>query len=176
MSIPSNPIASGSQDIHEKIAADYERIFSQDGQGQCDARMAVLRAVLAREGHFTVDEVREAQAESGASYEPDFLARTLDSFVHYGLVWAIRTDDQPTRYEHAHLHRHHDHVVCVRCGRIREIDVAMPLRLAEIEQATGYRVLDGQIQVRGVCDQCLSGRPDVFPLSAGAPGEEVHVF
>jgi len=168
-------MASGLKDIHKKIAADYQRIFSQDGQGQCEARISILRAVLDREGHFTVDELRELLEQAGVSYERDFLARTLESFVHYGLVWAVRASDRPVRYEHAHLERHHDHVICVRCGRIREIDAARPRRLAEIEQATGYRVLDGQVTVRGVCEQCLAGRPEVFPLSAGAPGEEVHV-
>jgi len=175
MSIPLASMASGLKDIHKKIEADYQRIFSQDGQGQCEARTTILRAVLDHEGHFTVDELRDELERAGASYDREFLAQALESFVRYGLVWAIRTEDRPARYEHAHLERHHDHVICVRCGRIQEIDAAGSRRYAEIEQATGFRVLDGQVTIRGVCRQCLLIRPDVFPLAAGVPGEELHV-
>ncbi|UCG15268.1 MAG: FeoA domain-containing protein [Phycisphaerales bacterium] len=162
-------------DIHDKIARDYERIFEQDGYGRTDARIDLLRAVLRREGHFTVEEIIGDLRRAGRPMESGFASETLESFVHYGLVWAIRTDDQPVRYEHVHLLRHHDHVICVRCGRISEIDLPMRQWPRHVEQTTGFRILQGQTQLRGLCPQCLSGRPAVFALSSAGVGEELHV-
>jgi Fur family ferric uptake transcriptional regulator len=172
MSSASSSHSDQSNDIHERIAQDYAQIFNQDGRGQVHERIEVLRAVLCREGHFTVEDIL---TDLGQSADSTFVSNTLESFVHYGLTWAIRAEDKPVRYEHAHVQRHHDHVICVRCGHIQEVEVPMRQWLSQVEQSSGYRVLLGNIVLRGVCETCVSARADVFPLAAAAIGESLHV-
>jgi len=175
--MPSKPASatSGAGDIHKTIARDYEVIFEQDGRGRSAERIGVLRAVLAREGHFTPENLELDLVREGHPVERDWLNETLDMFVRYGLVWAIRTVDDRVRYEHVHPQRHHDHVICVRCGRIDELSLPVGKWTQDIHRTTGYRVLQGQVQVRGLCPQCVSGRPEVFPLTAAGVGEDVEV-
>lgn len=162
-------------DIHERIARDYEHIFVQDGLGEVDRRMCVLRAVLRREDHFTADEIHADVCPAAVDGDPEFVERTLDSFVRYGLVWAIRTDDRPIRYEHLHVQRQHDHVTCVRCGRIDEIESPVGRWPRRAERMTGYQILQAQVLLRGLCPNCRTVRPEVFALSAAGVGEALEV-
>lgn len=169
----SNP--TRATDIHEQIARDYQMIFEQDGRGQVSRRIDVLRAVLRREGHFTDSDIRGDLERSGRPADASFVKSTLESFVHYGLAWAIRAEDQPVRYEHAHMQRHHDHVICVRCGHILEIEVPMQRWLGEVEGSSGFRILQGRLQLRGLCPACVFDRTEEFPLAAAGVGEALHV-
>jgi Fur family ferric uptake transcriptional regulator len=167
--------APSPADIHERIARDYECIFRRDGLGDVDRRTCVLRAVLRREDHFTADDIHADLCQAAVNGDPEFVVQTLESFVRYGLVWAIRTDDRPIRYEHLHVQRHHDHVICVRCGRMEEVELPIPRWPRRAERATGYHILRAQILLRGLCPDCRADRPEVFALGASGVGEELEV-
>lgn len=51
----------------------------------------------------------------------------------------------------------HDHVVCIRCGKVCDIDVEKPGSLeSRIMKKTGYRFLERRVSYLGICPECLS--------------------
>ena len=50
---------------------------------------------------------------------------------------------------------HHDHIVCVKCGRVDEFfDDVIEQRQREIAKQSGYTVTDHCLNIYGICKQC----------------------
>jgi Fur family ferric uptake transcriptional regulator len=67
--------------------------------------------------------------------------------------------DGTTRYEIAH--QHHDHLVCIRCGKIIEFECEMIEQAQEqIAERYQFRVLRHRHELYGHCGKCQaeSGR------------------
>ena len=47
--------------------------------------------------------------------------RTLRLLCQSGLCRELKFEDGTTRYEHLYGHEHHDHLICIRCGRFVEV-------------------------------------------------------
>ena len=62
------------------------------------------------------------------------------------------------RYESALDDEHHDHLICVECGRITEFcDEAIETRQEEIAKQHGFRIVDHKMELYGVClEGCAS--------------------
>jgi Fur family ferric uptake transcriptional regulator len=61
--------------------------------------------------------------------------------------------DGTTRYEIAH--EHHDHLVCVRCGKIVEFECDMIESAQErIAKHHGFRILRHRHELYGHCTEC----------------------
>lgn len=162
-------------DAHEQMAGEFEQVFIQDGFGHVDERLKILEAFLRHEGHVTADRLSKEFATSDRPVDTGFVERVLEQFVRYGLALPILGEDGQTRFEHVHIGRHHNHIICVNCGRITE--VAYPVRrlIDELGTQTGYRALHVHLQIHGLCPSCMAARPARFPLSRAAAGERVRV-
>ncbi len=162
-------------DVHDQIARDFEQVFTQDGFGRADERSRLLGTLLRHEGHVTAQALaEELNAEAGPK-DVQFVEQVLEQFVHYGLATPIRGEDKRTRYEHVHIGRHHDHVICVNCGRIVEVDCPLEDRVADISRRTGFHAVHTHLQIHGICPACVAARPARFSLDQVAAGERVRV-
>jgi Fur family ferric uptake transcriptional regulator len=84
--------------------------------------------------------------------------------------------DQPIRYEHRHLGRHHDHFICTKCGKIVEFaDREMELVQARIAASHGFHMLQHRMEIYGLCSGCLAQRKPLIHLALAKPGERVLI-
>ncbi len=116
-------------------------------------RRVIWEALLAEpRNHLSAEDVvgRVPDVNTSTVY------RTLEIFVHDGLL--LRTDLGGDRayYELVGEHRHH-HVICERCGKVTHLHDGTLGDLHErIEQDSGYRVGTREISFFGTCPSCLS--------------------
>ncbi len=79
--------------------------------------------------------------------------RTMKLLCDAGLANERHFDDGITRYEIEH--EHHDHLVCVKCGRIIEFECAMiEATQDEIAERYHFRVLRHRHELYGHCESC----------------------
>ena len=78
-------------------------------------RKALLHAIWAFEGHFTVEMVRETLSESHPSVNNSTIYRTLELLSQLGVLNTL-LGSTPTQYERPH-ERHH-HLICTQCGAV----------------------------------------------------------
>ena len=53
--------------------------------------------------------------------------------------------------------RHHDHIVCVRCGKVEEfVDPEIEKAQREVAERFGYEMTDHSLVLYGVCEACRS--------------------
>ena len=79
--------------------------------------------------------------------------RTLRLFVEAGIASERRFQEGVTRYEPQQPH--HDHLICVRCGRIVEFENDAIERLQdEIAAHHGFTLLSHRHELYGACEAC----------------------
>ena len=82
--------------------------------------------------------------------------RILMQFVEAGMLDKSSFDSGKAVFELNEGH-HHDHLVCVRCGKVEEFyDEAIETRQSEIALRHGFKLLDHAMSLYGLCSspQC----------------------
>ena len=79
----------------------------------------------------------------------------LKILLDCGLAREIDLADGITRYEHLYNHQHHDHMVCMQCGKSIEFyNSAIETLQDEASEQLGFKVQDHKLQIYGLCRDC----------------------
>ena len=80
--------------------------------------------------------------------------RVLTQFEQAGLVVRHNFEGGHSVFELS-SENHHDHIVCVRCGRVEEfIDSQIEKRQEEVAKKLGYELTDHHLNMYGLCPDC----------------------
>lgn len=161
---------------HRDIYRQFKVIFEQEGLDRIDERLSVLEVFLGTENHLTAAELTRNLKEKGASFSEEFVAENLKLFSQYGFAQEKQFSDQVPRYEHRHLGKHHDHLICIRCGAILEFyNPEIEALQAEMARRMGFHNLQHRMEIYGLCSNCLRTREPTMPLVMTSPGERVRI-
>lgn len=118
-------------------------------------REKILDLFLKTEGHATTDEFYRMLKEKHPNIGYTTVYRTLKLFCESGIAREVNFGDGMTRFEHKYGHKHHDHLVCLKCGR--NIEVSSP----EIEKLQDklcekhrFKPLRHEMKIFGICQRC----------------------
>ena len=118
-------------------------------------RRAVLEVFLGIEEHVTAEELYEAVRKADPGIGQATVFRTVKLLEEAGLARAACRDEGPRRFEHAYLHEHHDHLVCVDCGAIVEFaDPTIERAQEAIYRRHGFEPGLHSLELRGRCPKC----------------------
>jgi Fur family ferric uptake transcriptional regulator len=115
--------------------------------------LAVLEDSAGR--HMSAEDVFKALLERGQEIGLATVYRVLTQFEGAGLVVRHHFEGGQSVFE---LNRggHHDHIVCVQCGRVEEFyDDVIEKRQREVAEARGFTINDHSLIIYGDCT-----RPD----------------
>lgn len=116
-------------------------------------RDAILEAFLDAKGHITPEEIHQRVRERHPHIGFTTVYRTMKLLCEAGLAHERRFEDGITRYEIQH--EHHDHLVCLRCGKIIEFECEMiESAQNDIARRYGFRVLRHRHELYGHCRSC----------------------
>ena len=78
--------------------------------------------------------------------------RTMKLFVQAGIAHERRFADGLLRYELAHEGEHHDHIICIECGKIVEFeDELIEERQEIIAKEKGFQLLSHRLDLYARC-------------------------
>ncbi len=104
--------------------------------------------------HMSAEDVYKAMLESGEDVGLATVYRVLTQFESAGLVTRHHFDEGHSVFE-LNLGEHHDHILCVKCGKVDEFfDEVIEERQHEIAASKGYAMTDHALVVYGVCPDC----------------------
>jgi Fur family ferric uptake transcriptional regulator len=119
-------------------------------------REAILEVFLATTGHITSEDLYQKVREKHRHIGYTTVYRTMKLLCEAGLATERHFDDGVTRYEIQQ--EHHDHLVCVRCGKIVEFECSMIESAQDnIAEEYGFRLLRHRHELYGHCPDCQSG-------------------
>jgi Fur family ferric uptake transcriptional regulator len=129
--------------------------LGERGLKQTRQREAILDVFLSAGGHLSNEEVFQAVRERHSNIGYTTVYRTMKLLCGAGLANERHFDDGVTRYEIDH--QHHDHLVCVGCGKIIEFECeAIEASQKEIAERHGFRILRHRHELYGHCADCRS--------------------
>jgi Fur family ferric uptake transcriptional regulator len=161
---------------HKDMYRQFRAIFEQEGLDRIDERLAVLEAFLSTENHVTAAEFTGILKEKGLSFSEEFVTENLKLFSQYGFAQEGQFAEQVPRYEHRHLGKHHDHLICVRCGAILEFyNPEIEALQGETARRMGFHDLQHRMDIYGLCFNCFRKRDPTMPLIMASPGERVRI-
>ncbi len=131
-------------------------------------RRAILGEMLEVRGHFDADQLLMLFRRKGRPVSRATLYRTLAHLVDAGLVHRIEMARGQARYEPMFGRHHHDHLVCLECGRIIEFENRDIERLQEEISRRKKFIMTGHThQIRGTCESCSTVPANVRGMAAG---------
>jgi Fur family ferric uptake transcriptional regulator len=106
----------------------------------------------------------ELLADAGGSgLKQSSVYRNLAALEQAGVVRRLVTDEEFGRYELAEdLIGHHHHLVCSRCGKMRDVDVPEELErtlertLDRIAKRAGFARVSHRLDLLGLCADCAA--------------------
>ncbi len=121
-------------------------------------REVIAETFYAMGGHVPVDALVARVREQDPHVSVATVYRTMKLLAECGLAIHRQFEDGQTRYERA-PDRHHDHLICKRCGRIIEFEnpriEELQLRVA---RSHGFEVESHRLELYGRCAECRAGR------------------
>ena len=141
-------------EIEQKALASYLEDHNLKHTRQ---REAILDVFLAAKGHITAETLFHQVREQHPGIGFTTVYRTMKLLCDAGLAIERHFDDGVARYEIEH--EHHDHLVCLRCGRIVEFECSMIESAQDrIVKEYGFRLLRHRHELYGHCPNCRDDR------------------
>ncbi len=104
--------------------------------------------------HMSAEDVYRVLLESSEDIGLATVYRVLTQFEEAGLVVRHNFAEGHSVFELDHG-SHHDHLVCVKCGRVEEfIDPVIEERQQFVAKEAGYTITDHSLNIYGICGVC----------------------
>ena len=115
------------------------------GLHRSGVREMILLKFLATEHHITAAQFHEKLKKEHRSLDLKTVQSALDLLVGAGLARELRLEDGSLIFEHVFAHRHHDHLICRRCGGMIEFqNPAIEKLQEEVASQHGFVVEDAR--------------------------------
>jgi Fur family ferric uptake transcriptional regulator len=120
-------------------------------------REEILRIFLNSSGHKNLGQIYAQVAKVNPKIGYTTVYRTLKLFTRLGLAAQRKWADGETQYEPTEGKSHHDHLICLECGRIIEFeDEALETLQNGIAQRYRFKIFHHRMELYGRCADCRS--------------------
>ena len=120
-------------------------------------RLQVLELLMKKEWrHSSAERIQQALKAKNVSIALATIYRVLAQFEEVGLVYKHTFNSQNAIYE-LHSTEHHDHMICVDCGKILEFcDETIEKRQHIISEKMGFKMINHDMAIYGMCRECTN--------------------
>jgi len=141
-----------------KRLSDFNRYIEQKGLKSTRQREAVAQVFFSTDGHISAEELYLKVAKSHPGIGLTTVYRTLKLLTDAGLAKERRFGEPQGVFEKEDTGRHHDHLICTRCGKIIEFkEPTIESMQDEVANRFGFVVTDHKLELYGLCRSCSSG-------------------
>lgn len=104
--------------------------------------------------HLSAEEVYKLLLNENSEIGLATVYRVLTQFENAGILVRHHFDEGRATYE-LQEGRHHDHIVCVRCGQVEEfVDPEIEKAQRQVATRLGYEMTDHSLVLYGICAEC----------------------
>src|ERR1700719_930812 len=137
--------------------AEFAARCRKGGLAVTPQRLAIIKALLTSAEHPRADTVCEIVRREHPHISLATVHRTLETLCEIGEARKVTTLHDSARYD-GNITPHH-HVVCVKCRRIRDIEIPELDRLLAGQSALGeFTVIGSSLEIHALCDECGAKR------------------
>lgn len=146
---------------HDREQSIVEQHLRKSGFRWTNQRALIVRTALETHEHFTAEELLDRCRRVDPKVSRATVYRTLTVLEEAGFVEGLETGDGGRKFEHVLGHEHHDHMVCLRCGKIIEFRDDELERRQELAAAReGFSIQRHSLRIYGHCRDCAERSAD----------------
>ncbi len=134
----------------------FQNLLKENSLKFTKQRELVLKFLYENNGHFTPEDIYTLLKEQ----HPDVnigiatVYRTLSLLETSEIASSISFGVQGKKYELG-LKKHHDHLICTKCGNIIEFyDETIEERQEAIAKKFNFKMTDHTMKITGLCEKC----------------------
>lgn len=137
----------------------YDKVFKEflqrKGLKLTKERKAILREIFSLHGHFDPEDLLIRLRKKGNRVSKASIYRTIPLLIESGLIEEVIKVDKHAHYEHTYGHGHHDHMICMACGKVAEFHSKALEDLQErLCKEDGFTGISHTLEIRGYCKKC----------------------
>ncbi len=146
-----------TESMNDQTQSPRAQRLRDAGHKLTNARLTVLAALEAHDGHMTSTELLERVNEIDSSIGRASVFRTLDLFTQLSIIRPTYIDSSVTPTYVLMPNGHHHHIICSNCNRIIEFeDCGLDQLCHELEARYDVQLTGHLLEFYGVCGDCTS--------------------
>jgi Fe2+/Zn2+ uptake regulation proteins len=141
------------------IMKDAKKVFREyiasHGLKYTPQRKVIAETFLKEDGHLSTEELYDKVRKADSSIGQATVYRTLKLFCEAGLAKEVHFGDGMARYEKMFGSEHHDHLICIACGKqVEVVDVDIEKLQEKLAEKNGFLLTSHHMYLYGVCSSC----------------------
>ena len=146
------------------VETQPEATLERAGARATTQRLAIIRAIAEIDRHFEPEQLVDHLQRQGHRVSRATVYRALPLLVHLGVIREVYSEDRHRHYERTVATDHHDHLVCMQCGRVEEfVDDRIERIQEDICRRHGFEPVGHRTEIIGLCRKCARRGPTAAP-------------
>ena len=139
-----------------QVEEAFDRFVRGKGLKLTSQRKRILKAVFQTHRHFTAEDLYGMlQHQDRLKISRATIYRTLNLLEEGKFLESLDVGKDSKYYEHVMGHAHHDHMICINCGRLIEFrDDNIEALQEQASRAHGFLVTSHSLKLFGFCKNC----------------------
>ncbi|MEM9068345.1 MAG: Fur family transcriptional regulator [Myxococcota bacterium] len=150
------------QEIHQLSEATIDELqlkltayMDKNGLRSTAQRRTVTDVFFRSSGHLSIEDLLALVRKRDRKIGYATVYRTLKLLKDCGIAYERHFGDGVSRYEIALEDEHHDHLICLECGKIVEFENEEIERLQdELAKGHGFKLKRHTHELYGICGAC----------------------
>lgn len=135
-----------------RLRSQLDAYMAEQGLRSTGQRRVIIDRFFESEGHVTIEDLLDLVREKDPGVGYATVYRTMKMLAAGGIASEHKFSDGMTRYELADDEAHHDHLICIECGKIHEFEEPLIEELQErIAHRYGFHIVDHKHELYGIC-------------------------
>ncbi len=127
----------------------------EEGLKTTQQREEILKVFLHSSGHKNLSQIHAQVTKVNPKIGYTTVYRTLKLLARFGLAAQRKFSDGETRYEPIVRGNHHDHLICLGCGKIIEFENQVLEALQDnIADRYRFKIFHHRMELYGRCADC----------------------
>jgi Fur family transcriptional regulator, ferric uptake regulator len=101
-----------------------------------------------------VEEIALKLKKQHTKIDTATIYRTLECLVSLQLIGKTQYEDAKSRYELLDGKNHHHHLVCEKCGKVKDIVLKENILMKQVSEQSDFQVKRHSLEFFGLCKGC----------------------
>lgn len=133
----------------------FREFLTTKGLKLTKERDEILNEILIMKKHFDPEELFIRLKAKGSKVSRASVYRTIPLLIESRLIEEVERIDRHAHYEKVSENRHHDHMICMKCGKIIEFySPTLEMLQDEICQKEKFKGIRHSLEILGYCEKC----------------------
>lgn len=143
--------------MHQEAEKNFSQFLEKKDLKLTTQRRTILRQALEANGHFSAETLLKLSKDADETISKATVYRTLALLKDSQILEEQDFGDGKKLYERAEGRKHHDHMVCIRCGKILEFENEEIEKLQNaMARQKNFKIVYHSLKLFGFCQNCAS--------------------